>query len=110
MNRQNATAGLGLAGLLVLASFTNYVAIAEAGEFGRLVDGKGAEATYYACTGCHSDMLVAQQGLSRERWDELIDWMIEEQGMAEIERGERELILDYLSRNYGPDRPNFPLK
>jgi len=55
-------------------------------------------------------MLVAQQGLTRERWNELIDWMIDEQGMPELEPEERELILDYLAKNYGPDRPNFPLK
>lgn len=108
MVRKYAIAGLASAGLIILATSTGQ--IAHAGEFGHLVDGKGAEETYYACTGCHSDMLVAQQGLSRERWNELIDWMIDEQGMPEIESEERELILEYLSTNYGPDRPNFPLR
>ena len=96
--------------MLALAGSLVTVIPAEAGEYGRLVDGKGAEETYYACTGCHSEMLVVQQGLDRERWDELIDWMIEEQGMADLEKSERELILEYLSKNYGPDRPNFPTK
>ncbi len=98
-------------GKAFLAAFAGALFIAtsaSAGEYGRFVDGKGAEETYYACTGCHSEMLVVQQGLSRERWDELIDWMIDEQGMPELDQDEREVILDYLSKNYGPDRPNFP--
>lgn len=104
MIRKTSRATLAIAGAFLLAT------AAGAGEYGRLVDGKGAEETYYACSGCHSEMLVVQQGLSRDRWNELIDWMIDEQGMPEIENAERELILDYLSTNYGPDRPNFPMK
>lgn len=107
MTRINA-AGLASAGLLMLAAFAGQSA--DAGEFGHLVEGKGAEETFYACTGCHSDMLVVQQGLSRDRWNELIDWMIDEQGMPELESEERDVILDYLSKNYGPDRPNYPLE
>lgn len=80
----------------------------EEGEFGVLVPGKGAEETYIYCSACHSERLVAQQGLTRERWDALLQWMAEEQGMPPIEQGERGLILDYLAQNYGPDRPNFP--
>ena len=58
---------------------------------------------YYACGACHSLRLVQQQGLSRERWDELLAWMVEEQGMAELPAAERELVLDYLAEHYGPD-------
>ncbi|MSU88461.1 c-type cytochrome [Rhodobacteraceae bacterium 2CG4] len=77
-------------------------------EFGVLVDAPGVEATYYACTACHSEMIVAQQGLSRKKWDELLDWMVEEQGMAEIDEPERTEILDYLAAHYNEGRPNFP--
>ena len=34
---------------------------AEEYEFGILFDAPGVEATYYACTACHSEMIVAQQ-------------------------------------------------
>ena len=34
--------------------------------------------------------------------------MQEEQGMGEIDEEDLAVILDYLSTNYGPDRPNFP--
>lgn len=66
-----------------------------------LPDGPGKEETFYACNACHSFRLVAQQGLSRERWDHLLDWMVEEQGMAEPEDGERALILEYLATHFG---------
>lgn len=81
---------------------------AEPYEFGVLFDAPGVEATFYACTACHSERIVAQQGLTRDEWDELFEWMVEEQGMAEIEEPERTEILDYLAAHYNIDRPNFP--
>lgn len=81
---------------------------AEAPEFGQLVVAPGVEETYYACVACHSEMIVAQQGKTREGWDKLFDWMVEEQGMAELPEDDREIILDYLAAHYNTDRPNFP--
>ncbi|MEO1679535.1 MAG: cytochrome c family protein [Pseudomonadota bacterium] len=81
---------------------------AEAYEFGVLFDAPGVETTYYACVACHSEMIVAQQGLTRDEWDEMFEWMVEEQGMSEIEEPDRTEILDYLAAHYNTDRPNFP--
>ena len=81
---------------------------AAASEFGVLHEAPGVEETYYTCTACHSEMIVAQQGLTRERWDHMLDWMVEEQGMPELEPERRETILDYLAEHYNTDRPNFP--
>jgi cytochrome c len=53
-------------------------------------------------------MIVAQQGLTRDEWDEMFEWMVEEQGMSEIEEPDRTQILDYLAAHYNTDRPNFP--
>ncbi len=77
-------------------------------DFGQLVVAPGVEETWYACTACHSEMIVAQQGKTREGWDEMLVWMVEEQGMAELPEAEREVILDYLAAHYNTDRPNFP--
>ncbi len=53
-------------------------------------------------------MLVKQQGLSREDWDETLIWMIEEQGMAEVSAEEHDLIVGYLATYYGRDRAATP--
>ena len=71
---------------------------ALAGEdYGGLPPGKGRQTTYDACNACHSTMLVAQQRLARDIWEETLDWMVEEQGMDELDHDERAEILDYLS-------------
>lgn len=77
-------------------------------DYGAMVAAPGASETFDACTSCHSERIVAQQGLTREQWDELLDWMVEEQEMEPIEGDARTVILDYLGAHYGPDRPNFP--
>ena len=38
----------------------------------------------------------------------LLEWMVEEQGMAEIDEPDLGVVLDYLTENYNTDRPNFP--
>lgn len=80
----------------------------EPEDFGTMVAGPGASETFDACTSCHSERIVVQQGLTREHWNELLDWMAEEQEMEPIKGEARTIILDYLSTHYGPDRPNFP--
>jgi cytochrome c len=80
----------------------------ETSEYGRLVDAPGAEETFIYCTACHSEMIVVQQGKTRKHWEDLFEWMIEEQGMEEIEEPDRTIILDYLAEHYNEDRPNFP--
>ncbi len=82
----------------------------EAEDFGVLVAAPGASETFAACAACHSERLVAQQGMTRAQWDELLDWMVEEHEMEPITGGPRATVLDYLARHYGPDRPNFPLR
>ena len=80
----------------------------EAEDFGLMVSAPGASETFDACTPCHSERIVVQQGLTREQWDELMVWMVEEQEMEPIGDGALAVILDYLAAHYGPGRPNFP--
>ena len=80
----------------------------EPEDFGVMVVAPGASETFDACTPCHSERIVAQQGLTRDQWDELLDWMVGEQEMEPVDAGLRTVILDYLGEHYGPDRPNFP--
>ena len=68
-------------------------------------DHPGKEEVFYACNACHSIRLVTQQRLPRERWDLLLDWMVEEQGMAELTAEERRVILEYLATQYSANVP-----
>ena len=80
----------------------------SAPDLGVLVDEEGAEATHAHCTVCHSERLVAQQGLTRDEWEEVLEQMVEEHGMTPVGEPALGRILTYLSTHYGPDRPNFP--
>ena len=77
-------------------------------DLGVLVAGEGAEETHIYCTVCHSERIVAQQGLTRSDWEELLEQMVEENGMNPIGEPDLGRVLDYLAASYGPDRPNFP--
>ena len=77
-------------------------------NLGLLVAGEGAAETHAYCTPCHSEQIVAQQGLTRPDWDELLEQMVEEHEMTPIEEPDRSRVLGYLATNYGIDRPNFP--
>ncbi|GAB5469962.1 MAG: hypothetical protein Kilf2KO_29920 [Rhodospirillales bacterium] len=99
-----ALAGLSLCLLLSTAA----LAEEEESEFGVLVVAEGVEDTYYSCIACHSELIVAQQGLTRAQWEDLLDWMVEDQGMPELEPEIQEVVLDYLALHYNVDRPNFP--
>jgi hypothetical protein len=80
------------------------VGLAQDG-LGGLPAGPGQEETYYACNACHSVRLVTQQRLPRPRWDYLLDWMVEKQGMAPLPPEDRAMILDYLAEHLNPDVP-----
>lgn len=94
----------GVLSLLMLAAPLSGAATAQDDFGANWPAGPGREETGYACIACHSLAIVKQQGLSREDWDELLDWMIEEQGMVDLEAEERSVILDYLSTHFGRDR------
>ena len=66
--------------------------------------GHGREDTFAACTACHSTAIIRRSGLTRERWDALMDWMSEKQGMTPLEPDRRVLIVDYLAGAFPPRR------
>ncbi|ODR97894.1 hypothetical protein AUC68_10170 [Methyloceanibacter methanicus] len=104
---QNSSSPLSLAD----APGAEVAAAAPAGgsrNYGGLVDAPGVEKTFAYCTACHSEMIVAQQGKTRKHWADLLEWMVEEQGMTPIGEPDMSVVLDYLAANYGVDRPNFP--
>jgi hypothetical protein len=68
-------------------------------------EGPGREDTFYTCTACHGFMLVAQQGMDRQRWDETLDVMVEKHKMPALDAKQRTVVLDYLEQTYPPRRP-----
>ena len=99
----NRLLGYWLLALLLSASF----AFADSSPWEELPAGPGRELTYGICSACHSMQIVRQQGLTRDAWADTLDWMTEEQGMAELTGDPREQILDYLSTAFSPERPNY---
>lgn len=73
-------------------------------ELGGLPEAAGAEETYYLCSACHSIALVTQQRLTDERWNNLWDWMVREQGMPEQDEETRQAILSYLQTHFSSER------
>ncbi len=67
-----------------------------------LPEGHGREDTFYRCTACHSTAVIRRSRLSRERWDELMDWMAERHGMPPLGGDERQLIVGYLAGAFPP--------
>jgi hypothetical protein len=65
-------------------------------------DGPGRDDAFYACAGCHAFKLVANQGLTRERWNETVDLMTERHGMPKLDGKDREIIVDYLAKTFPP--------
>jgi len=69
-----------------------------------LPPGNGQEQTFYTCAACHGTALIKAQGLSREMWDQSFQLMIDKHNMAEPDKADRELIVDYLAQNFPPRR------
>jgi hypothetical protein len=70
-----------------------------------LADDAGWTLVYAHCSACHSLRLVVQQRGDRDTWRRLIRWMQETQNLWEFEPAVEAAILDYLARNYAPERP-----
>jgi len=92
--------GLGAAALTALAALAAPPAMAQ-NDFDGLPPGPGREDVYYTCNACHSLAIVKQQRLPWERWADLMDWMVDEQGMEPLKPDELARVVDYLAAHYG---------
>ncbi|MBM3619092.1 MAG: hypothetical protein FJX20_00235 [Alphaproteobacteria bacterium] len=66
--------------------------------------GKGQEETFYLCAACHGTAIVKAQGMTRERWDATFQFMVDRHGMADQDKADRDLIVDYLAEHFPPRR------
>lgn len=58
-----------------------------------------------ACTECHDAEIILQQRLSKTSWTKEVDKMMK--WGAVVEAKDRDPLVDYLSTNFGVDRPPY---
>lgn len=88
---------------LVLAVLLGGPTVAEEDPLAPFPEGPNRELVGHFCSACHSGQLVANQRMSRERWDEALSWMTERHGMPPLEGEYREMFLDYLAAAFGEE-------
>jgi mono/diheme cytochrome c family protein len=74
------------------------------GGFGDLVDAPGSELVVQHCIACHGPRQFLQQRASRDTWRALIRWMQRDHGMATLDEGIEDRIVDYLAEHYAPEQ------
>lgn len=74
-------------------------------DWGGLRPDYGREETYYFCSPCHSDARIRTARKSRDEWSATIDRILKQYPYEPMEPQEREIILDYLAKQYGPNVP-----
>ena len=72
-------------------------------ETGLIID-KGYKFVKQECTLCHSANFIINQRGNRQTWKDMIVWMQEDQGLRQFKPAEEKLILDYLAKNYAPEK------
>ena len=58
-----------------------------------------------ACTECHEARIILQQRLSKAAWTKEVDKMTK--WGALVDPADRDALIDYLSANFGPDKPAY---
>jgi hypothetical protein len=74
----------------------------EIDEATGLVKAQGWKTVRNNCIACHSTKLITQNHGARNRWLAMIEWMQATQGLQQFSAEIQEIILSYLSLNYGP--------
>ena len=100
----------GLAALFLLAFLLLPPAAQAEDEYLGLPDVAGREEVFAYCGACHSMQLVVQQGLTRHGWEEVLEWMYDEQEMERLEPADEKLILDYLAKHVNPETQKLRLR
>ena len=94
--------------ILVLALFLRSNAVAkEKNKHQGLAPVSGVELVVKNCTVCHSADIILENHMSRKAWDKTITWMQKEQGLWELNKEVRKIILDYLSKTQGITNNKF---
>ena len=77
-------------------------------KFHSLPEGKGKARVEEACLPCHSADLLVQQRLTPKQWTATVEKMM--RWGAEVKESEKQVLIDYLSKNFGVDNRFVPAK
>lgn len=69
-----------------------------------LIIDEGYKSVEQHCATCHSLKLITQSKASRQGWLDTVRWMQKEHGMSLLNNQNEKVILDYLSKNYAPNK------
>jgi hypothetical protein len=75
-------------------------------QFKQLPDTRGKAEIEHACYTCHSPDLLAQQRLTPKQWTATVEKMM--RWGAELKESDKQVVIDYLSRHFGPDNRFTP--
>lgn len=75
-------------------------------QFKQLPAGKGKAEVEAACYACHSADLLAQQRLTEKQWTAAVEKMIRWGAIVP----DQDVVVKYLSRNFGPSNKFTPTK
>ena len=76
------------------------------GQAVQLPEGEGKAILEMKCTTCHDLDLVTMNRLSKEDWTNMIAVMVA--SGAEVTEAETTILVEYLTKNFGPDSPPAP--
>lgn len=91
-------------GLLTLLSSFSFAAEKQYDKETGLIIDSGMEVVRANCTVCHSAKFITLQRGDRQTWLDMIRWMQDSQGLWQFDAQTEKTILDYLEKNYAPDK------
>ncbi len=81
------------------------VVSAQGSASSELPDGAMKAKAQTACTECHEARIIVQQRLSKGAWTKEVDKMVK--WGAVVDPSDHDALIDYLSSNFGVDRPAY---
>ena len=98
---------LGAAGLVGAVAAERPASSSNVSVFEQLKAGPGREMVLANCLPCHSTAVIASAHLSRERWDQTITRMQQQNGLWPLAPEMRKQIVDYLAATQPPSDPGL---
>lgn len=80
----------------------SYAAFDSNDEYWGLPPGAGRDVVASVCASCHTVEIVMQQRAAEARWSYLLQWMTETQNMPPLDQPTHKIVIEYLSREFGP--------